>query len=207
MTARIANSRSERTRSLAHHRPLLVRPTPGSSSSCLFRERKQPDGGSYLIAIESGMKTIELMLRSHPRGDQQRVADYADTLGALSTCAESCTACADACLGEPEHLERFRRCITTDLDCADICSATARVLTRQTDAPNEVVHAQLHACILACQVCAEECERHADMHDHCRINAEVCHHCQERCNFLLGEISSSGTADSANPDESPSLSL
>jgi hypothetical protein len=153
------------------------------------------------------MKTIEMMLRSHPRADAQRVVDYAETLKALSTCVETCSACADACLGEPEHLERLRRCITTDLDCADICAATSRVLMRQTETPNELVHAQLHACVVACQICADECESHADRHDHCRINAEACRYCQERCNFLLGEISSSGTAETANPDESPTLSL
>src|SRR5689334_11464611 len=149
------------------------------------------------------MKTIEMMLRSHPRADRQHVVDYAEALRALSTCAETCTACADACLGEPEHVEQLRRCISTDLDCADICTATTRVLMRQTDTPNEIVHAQLHACIIACQVCAEECDAHAEMHDHCRIAGETCRFCQEKCNYLLGEISSAGTAEEISPGESP----
>lgn len=152
------------------------------------------------------MKTIEMMLRTHPRPDLQHIEDYAETLRAIATCAETCIACADACLGEPEHLEHLRRCIRLDLDCADICQATARVLGRQTETAGEVVHAQLHACIVACQACADECESHADMHDHCRICAEACRHCQERCNFLLGEISSSGTAEGVDPDESSTLS-
>jgi len=147
------------------------------------------------------MKTIELMMRSHPHPDQQRAAFYAEALAALTTCANTCTACADACLGEPEHLEKLRRCIRIDLDCADVCTATARVLLRQTETPNELVHAQLHACVLACRVCADECESHADRHDHCRICAEACRHCQERCNFLLGEISSSGTAEGLEDSE------
>lgn len=151
------------------------------------------------------MKTIEMMLRSHPHADAQRVVDYSEALKALSTCAEICTACADACLGEPEDLEMLRRCITTDLDCADVCLATARVLMRQTETPNDLVQAQLHACVVACQICADECEKHSEHHDHCRINAEACRYCQERCNFLLGEISSSGTAES-NPEGSPTLS-
>jgi hypothetical protein len=151
------------------------------------------------------MKTIELMLRSHPRADQQHAVVYAEALAALRMCAETCTSCADACLGEPEHLERLRRCIRVDLDCADICTATARVLMRQTETNNDIVHAQLHACVLACQMCADECEVHADMHDHCRLCAEACHHCQERCNFLIGEITSSGTAET-NAEDSPTLS-
>jgi hypothetical protein len=148
------------------------------------------------------MKTIEMMLRTHPRPDPQHVAEYAETLRAIATCAETCTSCADACLGEPEHLEQLRRCIRTDLDCADVCTATARVLGRLTETPNEIVHAQLHACIVACQVCGDECEAHAEMHDHCRICSEACRHCQERCNFLLGEISSSGTAEENGDDSS-----
>jgi hypothetical protein len=146
------------------------------------------------------------MLRSHPRADNRHIELYAEALSALRTCAEVCTACADACLGEPEHLERLRRCIRANLDCSDVCAATARVLVRQTETPNDLVQNQLHTCVLACQLCGDECDAHADMHEHCRVCAETCRHCQERCNFLLGEISSSGTAESLNPEESPTLS-
>ena len=151
------------------------------------------------------MKTIELMLRDHPRADQQRATVYAEALAALSTCVTTCTACADACLAESQHLSHLRRCIRTDLDCADVCAATLRVLTRQTETPGDLVHAQLHACVLACAVCADECEKHAEHHDHCRVCAEACRHCQERCNFLLGEISSAGTAEGLDTEESPTV--
>jgi len=152
------------------------------------------------------MKTLETMLRSHPRADSQHFDNYADVLTALTFCAEACTSCADACLAEPNDLVKLRRCIRTNLDCGDICEATARLIVRQTETPNDLVHAQLHTCIVACQLCADECEQHAKMHTHCRICAEACRHCQERCNFLLGEISSSGIEEeSPNPSDSPSL--
>lgn len=141
------------------------------------------------------MKTTAMMLRSHPRADRQHVDSYAEALHAMVTCAQICTSCADACLAETGHVEELRACIRANLDCADICAATARVLMRQTETPAEVAHAQLHACILACQVCGDECERHAEMHDHCRICTEACRHCQQRCNFLLGETSSAGMAE------------
>jgi hypothetical protein len=108
------------------------------------------------------MNTIEMMLRSHPHVDAQRITEYAETLRALSTCAETCAACADACLGETEHLEHLRRCITTDLDCADVCRATGTVLVRQTEAAPALVEALLHACVIACQTCADECELHSE---------------------------------------------
>lgn len=150
------------------------------------------------------MKIIDTMLRSHPRADLQRIDHYTEVLEALGACAQVCTSCADACLAE-EHVANLRRCIRTDLDCAVVCEATACLLGRQTETPNEILHAQLHACILACQVCADECEKHANMHDHCRICAEACRHCQERCNFLLGEISSSGVEESIDPTDSPTF--
>jgi hypothetical protein len=152
------------------------------------------------------MKIIESMLRSHPRADPQHYSDYAGVLDALSTCAQICTSCADACLGEPTDVGALRRCIRTNLDCADICATTTRLLVRQTETPNDLVHAQLHTCVLACQQCADECETHAAMHKHCRICAETCRHCQERCNFLLGELSSSGVEETMQPGESPPLS-
>ncbi|MEO5957680.1 MAG: four-helix bundle copper-binding protein, partial [Opitutaceae bacterium] len=82
------------------------------------------------------MKTSEMMLRSHPRTEIRNLEFYADALVALRICHEVCTACADACLGEPEHLGRLHRCIRVDLDCADVCLATARLLVRQTETPH-----------------------------------------------------------------------
>ena len=141
------------------------------------------------------MTKIETMLRSHPRSEGQHSKDYADAIAALAACVETCTICADACLGELGHIETFRHCITASLDCADVCGATMSVVLRRTASPDDLVHAQLHACVLACQRCAEECAEHAGMHQHCRICAETCRSCQERCNFLLGEITSSGIAE------------
>jgi hypothetical protein len=40
--------------------------------------------------------------------------------------------CADACLGE-EKVEMLRRCIRLNLDCADVCNATGRMLSRQQE--------------------------------------------------------------------------
>lgn len=152
------------------------------------------------------MKTIELMLRSHPRSDAGLVTDYAETLKALSTCAEICTACADACLGEGEHVEKLRHCITTDLACADVCHATARTLSRLTEPPHAVIEALLHACVVACQACADECEEHGGEHDHCRLCAETCRYCQERCNAMLGTLSSAGVrSDVRTGEDSPPL--
>ena len=102
-------------------------------------------------------------------------------------CAATCTSCADACLSE-EMVSELRKCIRLNLDCADICDVTGRVLMRQTgyDAPTS--KAQLESCREACRTCAEECERHAEMHEHCRICAEACRRCEKACEELLAAM-------------------
>jgi len=78
-----------------------------------------------------------------------------------------------------------RKCIRLNLDCAEICTATGRVLIRQTEYDAPTAKAQVQACAEACRTCAEECERRADMHEHCRICAEACRQCEEACNACL----------------------
>ena len=51
-----------------------------------------------------------------------------------------------------------------------------------------VTRAQLEACITACRACGDECERHAEMHEHCRICAEACRACEAACAELAGSI-------------------
>src|SRR5881398_3544994 len=60
-------------------------------------------------------------------------------------CAQACTACADACLSE-DMVAELTKCIRTNADCADICSATAAVLSRHTGYDANVTRAVLQAC-------------------------------------------------------------
>ena len=69
-------------------------------------------------------------------------------------------------------------------DCADVCAAAGRVINRQTEYDANVTRSTLEACRVACRAC-DECDRHADMHDHCRICAEACRSCEQACDALL----------------------
>lgn len=95
-------------------------------------------------------------------------------LSAISDCAGSCTACADACLAEAQNLQMLARCIRICWDCADVCDATQRILTRQTACDHQLLVAQLKACIAACETCEAECRSHAMHHAHCAACAESC---------------------------------
>jgi hypothetical protein len=107
----------------------------------------------------------------------------ADAALAAFDCAQTCTACANACLGEPQ-VQDLVRCIRLNLHCADLCDTTGRLISRQENP--ELARAILQTCALACRLCADECERHAAMGmQHCRVCAEACRHCEQACQRLL----------------------
>jgi hypothetical protein len=131
------------------------------------------------------MRTRDI-LSAHPNPSPHldRIVALVD---AAIACEQCCTACADACLAESGEMD-LAACIRTDLDCADVCATTARMLSRQTQPSADVLRAQLEACKAACDACADECSQHADMHAHCRICMECCRTCSDACADLLGAM-------------------
>lgn len=51
-----------------------------------------------------------------------------------------------------------------------------------------LIRSVLQACAEACRVCGDECERHASMHEHCRVCAEACRSCEDACRRLLEAV-------------------
>lgn len=137
------------------------------------------------------MTSAAEMLRTHPTRPTVDESALADCISACFDCAQACSACADACLGEQEHLAMLTRCIHLNLDCADICDATGRFLSRQSHLEGEVVRPLLEACAQAARLCSEECERHAEgmNMEHCRVCADSCRRCESGCERLLAALS------------------
>jgi hypothetical protein len=134
------------------------------------------------------MANVQAMLDTHPRAVDVDAEVLAQTIDALVECANTCTQCADACLSEPDVAPQVA-CIRLNLDCADVCAATSRVVARQTDVDAEVVRRLLDACITACRSCADECARHAPHMAHCDICAQSCRRCEQACRDLVEAIS------------------
>ncbi len=132
------------------------------------------------------MSYIKQMFESSPVNPASDHAKAIECITACYACAEACNACADACLGEKE-VARQVTCIRLDLDCADVCLATARVISRLTRTDKILAGALLRACATACGECAKECEPHAPHMEHCRICAEACRRCEKACRDLLAE--------------------
>lgn len=131
---------------------------------------------------------IHEMINTHPKGVQENVDVLVSCIQACFDCEQTCTSCADACLAE-DNVSNLRLCIRLNLDCADICGTTGRVLSRQTETDWALVRSMLEVCERACRKCGDECERHGKMHEHCRVCAEFCERCEKECRRLLNALS------------------
>lgn len=131
------------------------------------------------------MSIMSQMFASHPTAP---AADESLTalIESLAECGDVCAACADACLAS-DLVTNMRACIRLNFDCAEVCRATESVLARRTAGEPELIRALVEACQVATTLCATECERHADVHEHCRICAEACRATAEACATYLGE--------------------
>lgn len=134
------------------------------------------------------------MLDESPIGDRTDRTLWIRAIDATAACAETCTACAAACLGE-EDVARMVPCVRLDLDCADLCIATGRLLVRPPATGADAYAAMaLGACARACGACADECEIHgrAGMR-HYAVCAEACRGCAHACEDLLAVLGGSRT--------------
>ncbi len=123
------------------------------------------------------------LLDASPAHVTQDGAEVAAAIDACLTSAQACTACADA--DSVEHdLAELGNCIALNQECADLCTITARVLSRPVHWDRFTVDHLLQACARICRLCAEECARHAH-HRHCAICEQASGACVDACSALL----------------------
>jgi hypothetical protein len=132
------------------------------------------------------MSYARQMLDTYPRTLNVDADILAATIDALSDCAQACTADTDADLSE-DNLAEMVKCIRLCLNCTDICTATAGILSRLAEYDADATKPLLEACAATCKSCGDECEQHAHM-PHCRICADACRRCERACRDLLGAL-------------------
>ena len=132
------------------------------------------------------MSYARQLLDSYQGTVNMDVALLAAAIDAINDCAQACIADTDADLGEQDVTEMVK-CIRLCLDCVDVCTATAAVISRPADYDADVARPLLQACAAICKSCGDECERHAHM-QHCQVCAEACRRCEQACRELLDAI-------------------
>jgi hypothetical protein len=133
------------------------------------------------------MSYARQLLDSHPNTAGLDVGVLAAAIDALTDCAQACTADVDADLGE-QNLAEMVRCIRLCLDCVDVCTAAAGVVSRLAEYDPGVVRPLLEACVAICKSCGDECERHAPHFQHCRVCEQACRRCEQACRQLLAVV-------------------
>ena len=133
------------------------------------------------------MSYARQLLDAYPGTLNADAGVLAATIDALSDCAQACIADADDDLRE-ENLAEMVTCIRLCLDCADVCTATLGVVTRQTAYDASVTKPLLEACMAVCKSCGDECQRHAHHHQHCGVCEQACRRCEQACRALLGTL-------------------
>ncbi|MEW6473892.1 MAG: four-helix bundle copper-binding protein [Actinomycetota bacterium] len=154
--------------------------------------------------MEVPMTYAAQMLDAYPADISVDTKALARAIDALVACSQTCTACADACLSErSDILPTLTRCIRDNLDCADICATTARVLSRHTGYDANLTRAQTAAAVQALKTCGDSCAEHRDAHDHCRICEQACRETERVLTELLPGLEPSGTAPSPPSQAAP----
>jgi uncharacterized membrane protein len=127
------------------------------------------------------------LLGTYPGAINADADVLAAAIDAVSDCAQACVADTDADLSE-HNLAEMVTCIRLCLNCADVCTATAGVISRPAAYDADVAKPLLQACVAICRSCGDECERHAQHHAHCRVCAEACRCCEQACRDLQGAL-------------------
>jgi hypothetical protein len=107
---------------------------------------------------------------------------------ACLACVPAAEACAEECLAAGGD-GPITRAFLADLDCADLCRATARSLQRFNGTSLPVTRAILEACRAAASECAaqgEASERRLD--GACRSCITLCRRVQRACGSLLDAL-------------------
>ena len=144
------------------------------------------------------------MLDTYPAEINLDKAQLASVIEALTACSQACTACADACLSESgAMLPSLVKCVRDNLDCADVCDTTARVLSRHTGYDANLSRQQVLAAIQATKTCGDSCTEHAEMHEHCRICAEACRAAEQALTSLVAQLQPSGDTPSTPSEAAP----
>ena len=134
------------------------------------------------------MQMLEKMFQTHPKatsgaGDAALKCAYE-----CAQCSLVCVTCADACLHE-EKPSALAACIRLNMDCADVCSATARLISRPSHGNMSSLRTQLQACRTICLACSEECRQHGNMGmEHCKVCADCCEACIRACDEMLAAL-------------------
>jgi hypothetical protein len=113
---------------------------------------------------------------------QGQANSFRDCAKACSDCQRECDSCASHCAemmtSHPGH--NHQTTLRTCLDCADVCAAASRIVSRGGPFSGQICE----ACAEVCKRCGEACQQHAGDKT-MQACAEECKRCEEACRNMV----------------------
>ncbi len=137
----------------------------------------------------SMMNLTTQMMEIHSKDMPMKDMDMSvmqECIEACSACEQACTMCASSMMGDD-----VATCASMCMNTADTCNTMMRMIMRPDGMHMESMVAMMQATMTMSNACAEECMTHADMHDDCRMCAEVCRQCAMACQKMMESMKGS----------------
>jgi len=133
------------------------------------------------MAVAVAMCGVARAAEPAPNPHQEHMMQCAK---ACSDCQRECDMCAKHCInqvaaGKKDHVTTVHTC----LDCADVCAAAARIVSRHGPMSPTICT----ACANACDMCAKACDKFPD-DAHMKKCAEECRKCATACREMLKHV-------------------
>jgi hypothetical protein len=144
--------------------------------------------GIGLIAVGLLSSGGNLLRGDDKKGHDQQAATFEHCAKACTDCLRECESCAHHCAnlvasGEKDHLRTLGTCA----DCAEVCTAAAKVVSRH----GPLARTTCESCAKACDICAAECQKHAQ-DEHMKQCAIACRDCAKACRDMIKHLAQDG---------------
>ena len=144
--------------------------------------------GLGLIAVGILALGGNVLTADDQKGDDKHSAHSEQCAKACTDCLHECESCAHHCAnlvasGQKDHL----RALGTCADCADVCTAAAKVVSRHGPLTGTICE----SCAKACDLCAAECEKHSQ-DEHMKRCAKACRDCAKACRDMIKHLGHDG---------------
>jgi hypothetical protein len=153
-----------------------------------FMSRRRVLTGSGLLAIGFLVVGSNFLAADEQKVDHKPAAPFEQCAKACTDCLRECESCVRHCAhlvasGKKDHLGTLGTCA----DCAELCTAGARIVSRHGPLTGTICE----ACAKACDTCATACEKHGD-DEHVQRCAKVCRDCAKDCRDMLKHLGEDG---------------
>jgi Domain of Unknown Function (DUF326) len=144
--------------------------------------------GLGLIAVGFLVLGGNFLTADDKKADDPHAAKFEQCAKACADCLRECESCAHHCAnlvasGKKDHLRTLGTCA----DCAEVCTAAAKVVSRHGPLTGTICE----SCAKACDMCAAECEKHAN-DEHMKRCAKACRDCATACRDMLKHVGNDG---------------